>query len=302
MCPLLWCLFCSDSGDEEEEDARALEKREGREGDSDNDEEDEVLSGNFINDGSFTQHSAAGTPTRNSGGGTSYGMYLAVNQYRQRMDSPDDFVRRSGGRKGINVRKLVRGGAGRVRYRNGEPTLTAGVEEEEGDSFSVLSDTPDSSDGGGSDDGGALEAWSRREATVAKRGKFAPSSSSTSAFVGSSAPLSRSDTLGGSDSFVCDSDSSSASCGESDGSQSAVEQGLGDTVESTSLDQREARGRTRARRGRLRSGKATGGVAAGETTAGDICADHTVARSSNVNRHAVPLTDNSLFDEDDGDW
>jgi hypothetical protein len=74
--------FYSDSGDESMESGS---------------DEDSVLSGTFINDGTYTQHDSQG------GAATQYGMYLAVNNYHTHMRSPDDFVRGK-----LNVAGLVR--------------------------------------------------------------------------------------------------------------------------------------------------------------------------------------------------
>jgi hypothetical protein len=68
--------------------------------DSESEDTDEgsCISGDFINDGTYTQH------TSPSGAETQYGMYLAVNNYHTHMRSPDDVM---GGR--FNIADLVRG-------------------------------------------------------------------------------------------------------------------------------------------------------------------------------------------------
>ncbi len=117
------------------------------------DEEEEVLSGNFINDGSFTQH----TPQRGRGGRDStQAMYLAVNHYHHLVDSPDDFL--LDGR--LNVRSLVRGGAGKT----------------EAPSFADTPPVPgqhsrsDSGEGDSSEDDTLFTQTQRREIRSAARG------------------------------------------------------------------------------------------------------------------------------------
>jgi len=74
-------LSGSDSGDDEGASDEASEDSDGS-GSSNSTQ----LSGDFINDGTYTQHSPQGEATQ-------YGMYLAVNNYHSHMRSPDDFVR-----------------------------------------------------------------------------------------------------------------------------------------------------------------------------------------------------------------
>eukprot|EP01032_Pedospumella_encystans_P017182 gene17182-19590_t len=85
-------LSGSDSGDDE----GISEDGEGQDSDASGSSESTQLSGNFINDGTYTQHSPQGDATQ-------YGMYLAVNNYHSHMHSPDDFVRGK-----LNVAGLVR--------------------------------------------------------------------------------------------------------------------------------------------------------------------------------------------------
>ena len=75
-------LSGSDSGDDE----GISEDGDGQDSDVSDSSQSTQLSGNFINDGTYTQHSPQGNATQ-------YGMYLAVNNYHSHMRSPDDFVR-----------------------------------------------------------------------------------------------------------------------------------------------------------------------------------------------------------------
>jgi hypothetical protein len=77
------CLACSDATEDSE---------------SEDTDDGSCISGDFINDGTYTQH------TSPSGAETQYGMYLAVNNYHTHMRSPDDVM---GGR--FNIADLVRG-------------------------------------------------------------------------------------------------------------------------------------------------------------------------------------------------
>lgn len=80
------CFYGSDSGDE------SIEER-------DDDDESSCISGDFINDGAYTQH-----PSQGDGTTQTACMYLAVNNYRLQMESPDDLD--SHGKP--NVRKIFR--------------------------------------------------------------------------------------------------------------------------------------------------------------------------------------------------
>jgi hypothetical protein len=82
-------------------------------------DEGSCISGDFINDGTYTQH------TSPSGAETQYGMYLAVNNYHTHMRSPDDVT---GGR--LNIADLVRGPRN-VHFSSPRDT-----------SVSILDDTP----------------------------------------------------------------------------------------------------------------------------------------------------------------
>lgn len=79
-------FYDSDSGDE------SIEER-------DDDDESSCISGDFINDGAYTQH-----PSQGDGTTQTASMYLAVNNYRLQMESPDDLD--SHGKP--NVRKIFR--------------------------------------------------------------------------------------------------------------------------------------------------------------------------------------------------
>lgn len=78
----------SDSGDE------TIDER-----DDDEDDDASCISGDFINDGAYTQHPSQGGDTAQAAC-----MYLAVNNYRMQMESPDDLD--SCGKP--NIRKIFR--------------------------------------------------------------------------------------------------------------------------------------------------------------------------------------------------
>lgn len=79
-------LSGSDSGDDESIDESDENNGSKSDSDASGSSVSTQLSGNFINDGTYTQHSPQGEATQ-------FGMYLAVNNYHSHMRSPDDFVR-----------------------------------------------------------------------------------------------------------------------------------------------------------------------------------------------------------------
>ena len=95
---------------------RASGRREEDESDGGDPSDSDELSGDFINDGAYTQRQTPG-----GGAETQTGMYLRLNALHQEMESPEDFALLhghggtsrggSGGQAIPNVRQLVRAGA-----------------------------------------------------------------------------------------------------------------------------------------------------------------------------------------------
>jgi hypothetical protein len=99
-------FYGSDSGDE------SIEER-------DDDDESSCISGDFINDGAYTQH-----PSQGDGTTQTACMYLAVNNYRLQMESPDDLD--SHGKP--NVRKIFRS----KRYHHHQLSMQSSVVDSSG--------------------------------------------------------------------------------------------------------------------------------------------------------------------------